>query len=106
MREAELADLDHELAQGPRLVRDVVFGACVGAVIGWLGFGGRRQMIASVAQGAGAGAAVCLVAYGFGQWKSAKEHEQLDASTGKHVTGTLAPYPFHAPSVTYPWSSH
>lgn len=97
-RESELADLDHDLAQGPRLMRDAVFGACVGAVFGWLG--SPKGMVSSVVQGAGAGAAVCLAGYAFGQWKSSQEHKQL----GMHVG--LAPAPFYAPSLSYPWSNH
>src|SRR5271154_7048974 len=103
VREAELADLDHELAQGPCLVRDAVFGACVGAVIGWLGDSGGRRLFSSIAQGAVAGAGVSLASYAFGSWKSVNEHKQLGPS---HFTGTLVPYPFlpfeevFAPSVT------
>jgi hypothetical protein len=102
VRETELADLDHELAQGPRLMRDAVFGACVGAMIGWFGSSSGKRMLTSVAQGAGAGAAVCLASYAFGQWKSAQEHKQLGPS---HFAG-IAPAPFYAPSLSYPWSNH
>ena len=105
VRETELADLDHELAQGPRLMRDVVFGACVGAMIGWFGSSGKR-MFTSVAQGAGAGAAVCLADYAFGQWKSAQEHKQLGSAKAAGYFAGIAPAPFYAPSLSYPWSSH
>lgn len=102
MTEFELTELDHDLAEGPRLVRDAVFGACIGAAVSCLGYGGARNFFSSIAQGAGAGVTVSLLSYGFDQWKSSREH----ALKGWHVAGALAPFPFYAPSVTYPWSSH
>jgi hypothetical protein len=106
MTESELFDLDHELAQGPRLVRDAVFGACVGAAVSWLGYSGSKNLFASAVQGAGVGATLALLSYGFEQWKSSREHVLLGSGLPRHVAGALAPYPCYAPSVTYPWSSH
>jgi hypothetical protein len=103
--ESELADLDEELAQGPRLARDAVFGACIGAAMSWLGYGGGNRFASSAMQGAGAGVAIALLAYGFDQWKSSSAHQEK-ARQLSAKTGFLAPYPFYAPSVTYPWSSH
>lgn len=105
MRETELVMLDHDLAQGPCLVRDAVFGACVGAVIGWFGKADSKHLFSSIAQGAVAGTGVSLASYAFGSWKSANEHRQLGVPSS-HLTGALAPYPFYAPSVTYSWSNH
>lgn len=109
MSQAELALLDHDLSQGPYLVRDAVFGACVGAVVGWLGDVNGKRLFSSIAQGAMAGAGVSLASYAFGSWKSSSEHKQLESS---HHAGGLALYPgwpsvpFYDPSVTYPWSNH
>jgi hypothetical protein len=104
MTGTELAELDRELAEGPRLVSDAVFGACIGAVVGWLGYAGGRNMGSSVLQGAGAGAAVALASYGFKQWKSSREHSLL--RDAEHRAGFLAPHPLHRASITYPWSAH
>jgi hypothetical protein len=99
----ELAELDRELAEGPRLVSDAAFGACIGAMMVWLGYGGGRHITSSVLQGAGAGVAVALASYGFKQWKSSREHTLLGSA---ERAGLLAPYGLHRASVTYPWSSH
>jgi hypothetical protein len=102
MTDSELAELDEELAQGPRLARDAAFGACIGAAMSWLGYGGGNRLFSSAAQGAGAGVVIALLSYGFDQWKSTNAHR----SKSPALTGFLAPYPLYTPSVTYPWSSH
>ncbi len=61
MTQTELADLERKLAQGPHLVSDAVFGACVGGLVGWLGFAQGRHMLGNVTQGACAGVFVSLV---------------------------------------------
>jgi len=106
MTQTELSDLERKLAQGPRLVSDAVFGACVGGLVGWLGVAHGREMFAHVVQGACAGVAVSLAAYGFNQWKADQERqERLQLKTAGHFAGAIAPYPFHRPSLTYPWSN-
>lgn len=100
MTGSELVELDHDLAEGPRLVRDAAFGACIGAVVSWLGYAGGKHLLSSTMQGAGAGAAIALLSYGFEHWKSSKAH------SAHHLTGFLAPYPLYRASLTYPWSSH
>jgi hypothetical protein len=101
MTRTELSDLDRHLARGPRLVNGVILGAGVGAVVGWLS---GRHVSSSIAQGAVGGVAVGLLLYGYEQWSSSQGHKELEG--GKHVAGALAPLPFYAPSVTYPWSAH
>ena len=97
----ELSDLDRHLARGPRLVQGAVLGAGVGAVIGWLS---GRRISSSVAQGAVGGVCVGLILHGYEHWSSVQGHKEL--GEGKHLAGALAPFPFYAPSVTYPWSAH
>jgi|SRR5271157_1660490 len=107
MTQTELADLERKLAQGPHLVSDAVFGACVGGLVGWLGVAHGRHMFASVAQGACAGVVVSLVAYGFNHWKVGQDRqEQLASKTAGYFAGALSPFPLHRGSVTYPWSAH
>jgi|SRR5271170_184066 len=106
MTRTELSDLDRHLAQGPQLVQGAVLGAGVGAVIGWLS-GGRSSSLGShVAQGALGGVCVGLLLYGYEQWSSTHGHKELIDGDGRHAAGALAPFPFYAPSVTYPWSAH
>lgn len=102
----DLADLDHELAQGPKLVAGAAFGASVGAIMGWLRGERGDAFFSNVAQGAGVGVAVSLASYGFWQWVSDREHDGHEAKVlPSHKTG-LAPYPFYRPSLSYPWSEH
>jgi len=100
MTNSELSELDHDLAQGPSLARDAIFGACIGVAMTWLGYAGGKHLLSSAMQGAGAGVAIALAAYGFDQWKSSKAH------SARHLAGFLAPYPLYRASLTYPWSSH
>jgi hypothetical protein len=105
MTPTELADLERKLAQGPHLVSDAVFGACVGGFVGWLGVAHGRHMFANVAQGACAGIIVSLATYGFNQWKADQERRQSSAVLGEHFAGALSPYPLYRASLTYPWSN-
>ncbi|HTR02658.1 MAG TPA: hypothetical protein VMN82_05630 [Thermoanaerobaculia bacterium] len=106
MGEAELADLDHELAQGPKLVAGAAFGASVGALMGWLKGESGETFFSNVAQGAGAGVALSLASYGFWQWVSGREHDCREPTLpSSHRTG-LASWPFYRPSLSYPWSEH
>lgn len=101
MTRTELFDLDRHLARGPRLVQGAVLGAGVGAVMGWLS---GRRISSSAAQGVVGGVCVGLILHGYDQWSSAQGHKELGDE--KHAVGALAPFPFYAPSVTYPWSAH
>jgi hypothetical protein len=106
MSGADLADLDHELAQGPKLVAGAAFGASVGAIMGWLKGESGSTFFSNIAQGAGAGVAVSLVSYGFWQWASSRQHEGREPKVlSVHKTG-LVPYPLYRPSLSYPWSEH
>ena len=106
MSGVELADLDHELAQGPKLVAGAAFGASVGAIMGWLHGERGETFFSNVLQGAGVGVALSLASYGFWQWAAGREHEAQEPKTlPSHKTG-LAPYPFYRPSLSYPWSEH
>jgi hypothetical protein len=106
MSGADLADLDHELAQGPKLVAGAAFGASVGALLGWLGGAKGEAFFSNVAQGAGAGVAVSLGSYAFWQWASTRQHEGREPEVlPVHKTG-LSPYPLYRPSLSYPWSEH
>lgn len=101
MTRTELSDLDRYLARGPRLVQGAVLGAGVGAVIGWLS---GHRITSSVAQGALGGVCVGLILHGYEQWQSTHGHKELGGE--KSFVGAIAPYPFYASSVTYPWSAH
>jgi hypothetical protein len=104
MTRTELSDLDRHLARGPRLVESAVLGAGVGAVIAWLS---GSRVSSSVVQGAVGGVFLGLGLHGYEQWSSTQAHAALPLETGKeHLVGALAPFPFCAPSVTYPWSAH
>ncbi len=101
MTRTELSDLDRHLARGPRLVQGAILGAGVGAVIGWLS---GSRITSSVMQGAVGGVCVGLILHGYEQWSSGQAHKESDGKP--HLVGAVAPYPFYAPSVTYPWSAH
>jgi hypothetical protein len=97
---AQLADLDHELAEGPKLIAGAAFGASVGAIIGWLKGERGETFFSNVVQGAGAGVAVSLASHAFWQWASNSEHHLPEHRTG------LAPWPLYRSSLSYPWSEH
>jgi len=106
MTRTELSDLDRHLARGPHLVNGAILGAGVGAVIGWLS---GRRVTSSVAQGAVGGVCVGLLLYGYEQWSSTRAHavaSSPELDERRHLVGALAPLPYYAPSVTYPWSAH
>jgi hypothetical protein len=104
MTRTELSDLDRHLARGPHLVNGAILGAGVGAVIGWLS---GRSVSSSVAQGAVGGVCVGLLVYGYAEWSSSRAHAAVPELEGRqNLVGALAPFPFYAPSVTYPWSAH
>lgn len=105
MTHPELADLERDLSHGPCLVQGAVFGACVGAIIGWFKGSHGEEFFENMTQGAIAGVGVNLADYGYSQWLAGKEKSVLEARTGGEFVG-VAPYPLYRQSLTYPWSEH
>jgi len=104
----ELADLERDLGRGPCLVQGAVFGACVGAIIGWFKGSRGNDFFENMTQGAIAGVGVNLADYGYSQWLAGRERSALKSKlpkTAGEFTG-LAPYPLYRQSLTYPWSEH
>ncbi len=112
MTHPELADLERDLGRGPCLVQGAVFGACVGAMIGWFKGSRGKEFFENMTQGAISGVGVNLADYGYSQWLAKRERSLLERealtveSRGAAEFTGLAPYPLYRQSLTYPWSEH
>lgn len=83
---------------GAQLGADVFFGALTGAVVG--AFIHDQEALGAILEGALVGAVVGALRR---KWQPLFE---AGSGEGDARVGTIAPYPWYRPSVTYPYSDH